>query len=66
MYKGDITEEHLVAINNNASDLGMKFKFCVLKSNDAKNVSDFPFFYKYSVRNQNDEILIDVTASINY
>lgn len=51
MYKDKVTEQDVQTISDNSAKLGMKFKFCVLKDINSNNVSDFPFFYKYSVKN---------------
>lgn len=51
MCTNKLVEHDVEKIIENSSELGMEFKFCDLKSIESKSINDFPFFYKYTVKN---------------
>lgn len=51
MNKSVFTEDDVYDINKTAPELGMEFKFLDIKTCESNSISNFPYFYKYSVRN---------------
>lgn len=50
MSKMNFSDIDVERVSEASSRIGMEFKFLLIKSTESSKISDFPFFYKYTVR----------------